>query len=580
MNILFRLVGILGLLLVLIVGKIDLVLAANTGSQIVSYQTQQEIVSQKDQDLQNKIYKAKPKSDASKENLVAEKVPSAANSVEKFFISTIEVQGATILSAKEINNVIVHYQGKMLSLADAQKVADLISDIYRKKGFITSRAYLPPQNIKDSVLTVKVIEGKLGTVDIKGNKYFSTPLLKRELHMTKSGYFDYSALQKSLVYINQQPDRTASTVLVPGVEPGTTDVLVNVKDRLPIHAGFIYDNYGSRYVDSNRWALTLEDNNLLGFNDRMFAKVQTSDSNFMRFGQLQYVVPITETLNIGAYGLYSKLQLQKEFKALQATGTAKILGIFFDKALVQNTGFEWRLNGGFDYKNISNAYLGDLYKRDKERVLKLGTELDITDRFGRTIINPEIDVGLPNIFNGMDPKDGLASRDGSGGSFQKADMTLYRLQPLPFLTSLLWKNSGQWSHENLPAAEQFELGGPNSVRGYGPAEYSGDKGIYSALEWSVPFYFIPEGMRVPFTREENLKDSLRLMTFYDYGFAHLNNLAADEQKNTTLQAYGYGLHLNVRDNVSLRLEVGYPIGSRKPLDGSSAHLWVELTLRY
>ena len=530
MSILLRLLYILVLLFVLIVGKTDFILAAQTGSQIISSQTQQDIDAQKEQTLENKIYQPPTRPNSSRNTEEQNNAVNAANNIkEKFFVKRIDVQGATILTNIEIDKIIVPYQGTMMTLNDAQKVADLITDIYRKKGFITSRAYVPPQTMKDNVLTIKTIEGRLGTVDIKGNKYFKTSLLKRELHLTQDGYFNYSALQKSMVYINQHPDRTASTILVPGQEPGTTDVVLNVKDRLPIHAGFIYDNYGSRYIDSNRYALTFEDNNLLGFDDRMFAKVQTSDSNYMRFGQLQYVVPVTETLNIGAYGIYSNMKLTKEFAALEATGKARVLGLFFDKALIQEDNFEWRVNGGFDYKNISNDELGTLISRDKERVLKLGTELDITDRFGRTIISPEIDVGIPDFLNGMTAKDGLAARAGSGGSFQKWDMSVYRLQPLPLDTSLLWKNQAQWSHDTLPAAEEFELGGPTSVRGYGPDEAYGDKGLYSALEWSVPPYFIPDYMKVPFTQVA-LKDSLRFVTFYDLGFVHSNSVAVGEEK--------------------------------------------------
>ena len=406
MKILFRWIFVLVPLFIFMAGKTDFVWAVESSSQIVGSQTQEVIESQKDHTLEKKLYQAPIQSDSSDDGQAEVNAPIAVNNdKEKFLVNKIDVQGYTIPTNMEIYQVILPYQGTMMSLNDAQKLADQITDIYRKKGFITSRGFVPPQKITDNVLTIKVIEGRLGNVDIRGNKYFSTHLLKGELHLTRDGYFDYSALQKSLVYINQNPDRTARTVLVPGQEPGTTDVVLNVKDRLPIHAGFIYDNYGSRYIDKNRWALTLEDNNLLGFDDRMFAKVQTSDSNYMRFGQLQYVVPVTETLNIGAYGLYSHLKLQKEFKPLQPTGTAKVLGVFFDKGLVQKPGYDWRINGGFDYKNISNDELGTLISRDKERVLKLGTQLDITDRLGRTIINPEIDVGLPNILNGMDPKD-------------------------------------------------------------------------------------------------------------------------------------------------------------------------------
>jgi len=564
---------------IFVVGRADFALSAATGSKIIDSQLQQDLSSQDDQRIEKKLYslaKEQKSSNETEEQATAKNI--ANNNKIKFLVNKIDVQGATIPTDLEIDKIIAVYQGTMMSLADAQKVADLITDIYRKKGFITSRAYVPAQTMSGNVLTIKTIEGRLGEVDVKGNKYFKTSLIKRELHLTQGGYFNYSTLQKSMVYLNQSPDRVAGTILAPGQTPGTTDVVVNVKDQLPIHAGFIYDNYGSRYIDSNRYALTLEDNNLLGFDDRLFAKVQTSDNNYMRFGQLQYVVPVTETLNIGAYGVYSHLHLTKEFADLDATGTAKVLGVFFDKALIQAQGFDLRVNGGFDYKNISNDELGSLVSRDKERVLKLGTELDITDRFGRTIINPEIDVGLPDFLGGMSSKDGLASRLGSGGSFQKGDISVYRLQPLPLETSLLWKNTGQWSHDTLPAAEEFELGGPASVRGYGVDEAAGDKGLYSALEWSVPPYFIPDYMKVPFS-QVGLKDSLRLVTFYDFGFVHSNSVAAGEVKDTTLKSYGYGFRFNMRDNLTLRIEVGYPIGP-KPSDGSSAHLWAELAMKY
>ncbi len=579
MNLLCRLILVLTPMFVLAMAKADIVFAA-TSSQVVSYQTQQELNAQNNRTIEDRMYTSKGEADTS-DDTPEEKKPAAnkTNKNEpKFLVNKIDVQGATIPTNTEIYEVITPYQGTEMTLADAQKVADLLTDIYRKKGFITSRAYVPPQTMRDNVLTIKVVEGKLGKMNVQGNKYFKTSLIKRRLHMDESGYFDYSALQRSLVYINQHPDRVARTILAPGAEPGTTDVVVNVEDRLPIHAGFIYDNYGSRFIDHNRYALTLEDNNLLGFDDRIFAKVQTSEANYMRFAQLQYVFPVNETLNVGAYGIYSDLVLGKEFEDLQAKGKARVLGIFADKALIQDVGFEWRINGGFDYKNISNYELGDLVSRDKTRVAKIGTGLDITDPLGRTVIDPELDVGLPEVLNGMKSKDPMASRVGSGGSFQKELINLYRLQPLPLDTSLLWKNSGQWSHHNLPASEQFEIGGPTSVRGYGPAEFSGDKGIYSAWELSVPPYLIPDTTKVPFT-QESLKDSFRLVTFYDVGFVHLNNISAGEKEDETLRAWGYGVRLNVRDNLTCRFEVGYPLG-RKPADGNNAHPWIEVTAKY
>ena len=581
MNMLCRFMGTLIALFMFVVVTMSNGFAA-TSSQVVSSQTQQDIITQNNRTIEEKISvtQAPEEEESSKDS--AEEVKAAAKAPntkeQKFLVKQIDVQGATIPTNTELYEVTVPYQDTEMSLADAQKVADLITDIYRKKGFVTSRAYLPPQTMKNNVLVIKVVEGKLGSMSIKGNRYFGTSLLKRKMHVADTGYFDYSALQRSLVYINQHPDRVAKTILMPGKEPGTTDVVVNVEDRMPIHAGFTYDNYGSRYIDRNRYALTLEHNNLLGFDDRLFLKVQTSEANYMRFAQAQYVFPVSETLNVGAYGVYSDLVLGKEFAALEAEGRARVVGIFADKALIQDPGFEWRINGGLDYKNIYNYELGTLVSRDKVRVAKLGTGLDITDKLGRTIINPELNVGLPKVLDGMESKDGMASRAGSGGSFQKETINIYRLQPLPFETSLLWKNSAQWSHHNLPASEQFQIGGPTSVRGYAPAEFGGDKGLYSAWEWSIPPYFIPDSAKVPFT-QESLKDSFRLVSFYDLGFVHLNNTSVGEKENQTLRGWGYGVRLNVRDNLICRLELGYPLG-REPADGNNMHPWIEITARY
>jgi hemolysin activation/secretion protein len=79
-----------------------------------------------------------------------------------------------------------------------QKIADEITDLYRKYGRSTSRAYLPPQTIKDGVLIIKVIEGKVGKIDIKGNRYFKTSRLERKVKLKPGEPFDYSRLQDSL----------------------------------------------------------------------------------------------------------------------------------------------------------------------------------------------------------------------------------------------------------------------------------------------------------------------------------------------------------------------------------------------
>jgi hemolysin activation/secretion protein len=498
----------------------------------------------------------------------------------KAMIHTINVEGSTILTSAEIRKVVGDYEGRELSLKDAQKVADMISDIYRTKGYLTSRAYLPPQSLKEGVLLIKVIEGKPGEVEIRGNKYFSTALLKSRLDMQTGGYFDYSALQRSLVYINESPDRSARATLVPGKQPGTTDVVLDVKDRMPFHAGFEYDNFGSRYMNKSRYSGTLEHNNLTGHDDKLYLKYQTAEANYLRLEQGRYSIPLSTKLTVGGYALHDETELGKEFEDLKARGKAYIYGLFLTESLVQKTDLAINFNAGFDSKSIVNFLSENMTSRDELRIFKAGFDFDISDKWGRNILTTEVDQGFgeTDLLGGMSAKDPKASRAGSGGQFTKELVNYYRLQPLFWETSLLWKNSAQYTNNILTASEQFQIGGAGSVRGYGPAEFSGDRGYYTSAEWSLPFYGLSRNAKVPF-RNEKLYDSLRFVTFWDIAGVSVLKPATNEQKNEVLQGYGFGIRFNVKD-LTARVEVGYPFQGDKPADGHNAHTWLEFTYKF
>ena len=545
---------------------------AQPASQTAGGITQQERSIDKQKKLQQQIGQERP----SEQQAVPQGVV-LPDSGPKVLIKKIQVEGAVLLSANDIRSVVSGFEGQELSLKGIQKIADLLSNEYRKRGFLTSRAYIPPQSVKEGTLVIKVIEGKLGKVEIRGNKYYSTALLRKKLNLQPGGYFDYSALQKSLVYINEQPDRNAKAVVVPGAERGTTDVVVDVKDRLPVHVGFGYDNFGSRYIDKNRYYMSVEDNNLTGNDDELFLKYMTSEGDYMRLQQGRYSAPVTQTLNLGGYFVNSTIEEGREFEDLDSRGKARIYGLFLNKVLIQKPELDLRFNAGFDYKHVVNFLSGSVNSRDELRIFKGGFDVDYSDKLGRNIIDTELDVGVPDIFGGMAAKDPRASRAGSGAQFQKGIVTYYRLQPMPYSIDLLWKNSGQFTNQALPASEQFQIGGPVSVRGYSPAEYSGDKGYFTSLEWSFPVYGLSKDIRVP-CRQEKVYDALRLVTFWDWGFVNVKNVGAGEKENETLKGYGFGTHFNVKD-LTFSFELGYPIGKTSS-DGDRPHPWVEVNYKF
>ena len=424
----------------------------------------QEEQLQKERQLEKQITSKKQKTE---EAVLTEK-PALPQEGQKTLVKQIDVKGATLIPQAVVNNITKNYEGQELTVKEMQKVCDLITDEYRKRGRVTSRAYMPPQTIttKDGILVIIVIEGKVGNINVKGNKYFSSQLIKRRLEMKPGEYFDYQALQRALVEINDHPDRFVKVGLVPGKEPGTTDLVVEVQDRIPIHVGVENDDFGTRYMHYIRNSVTAEDNNLTGIDDKLFFKYQRSLGDYYSSPYVSYTVPINNRLDVGAYWLWSDTKLGKEYLSLDVKGKTSIGGPFFNYTLINKDAVNLKLTGGYDYKRVINYVSGVETSRDEDRVLKAGLNLDTTDKFGRTVVTLEEDVGV--MGGGLYAKDPLATEPGAGAQFQKLSGYVYRLQPMPFSSDILWKNSFQYSNYNLLSVEQFQLGGISNVRGYSP----------------------------------------------------------------------------------------------------------------
>ena len=530
---------------------------------------------EKERLLREKI-KEKKERPVIKEKPTTKILPPAVE--EKIFIKKINVKGVTLLLEREINEIILSFENKELTLRQMQEVADRITDAYRQKGYVTSRAYLPPQKIKEGVLEIKVIEGATGEIEIKGNRYFRTSFLREKITLKKGEPFNYNILRKDLMEINAHPDRSCRAVLMAGKEPGTTDIVLEVVDRFPVHIGFEWDNFGSRYIGKDRYRLTLTHNNFLGLDDILTLQYQLAEAEAYRLASLHYLFPVAEDLEVGFFFARTKLNLGKDYKDLEARGKSRLYSIYATYSLIDEENIGLNLNLGFDYKDIFNFQLGNETSRDRMRVVKLGLDLDLTDRLGRTLIINELNFGIPKIMGGLDSQDEKASRVGSGGKFIKNNLSLLRLHRMPFDSTLLLKNQFQFSPYILPACEQFQIGGIANVRGYPPAEKVGDKGYAVTLEWSFPPYFIPKDVKLPFSDVKGY-DALRFVIFYDWANTHLRSPQAGEEKDETLSGVGWGLRLTLPENFSARVDFAWPL-MESPSDENHLHIWMSISKRF
>ena len=529
---------------------------------------------EKEEELRERIEKKEEEIEIKKE----EEEITPEKEGEKVFIKKIEVTGVTVFPKEKIREIVEPYEGKELSLREIHKVANLITDLYRQKEYLTSRAYIPPQDLADGILEIRVLEGKMGELKIEGNRYFSDELLEGKFRIKKGEYFDYEQLRKSLIKINEHPDRIAKSVLVPGTEPGQTDVILKIEDQRPYHVGFEYDNFGSRYIGEDRLAITLSHNNFTGHDDILNLKYLLSGDDHYDLESLRYLLPIGHTWEVGLYAVHSEMELGEEFEVTETEGKSTIVSLFVNKYLVDEEDLEVRLTSGFDYKYSRNFQLGAETSRDELRIIKVGVDIDKTDKWGRTILVNEFSYGIPDLWGSLEDVDSEASRSGSGGKFTKWNIQLLRLQSLPFPknATLFWKNEFQISPYILTASEQFQIGGIRNNRGYPPAEKVGDEGVSSVIELSTPIGFMPKVWTIPFS-EKKIYDALRFVAFYDWAHAELHKPGTGEKDKETLRSAGCGLRFNwPEEDLSVRLEFGWPL-DETPSDGDHLHSWVKVS---
>ena len=87
--------------------------------------------------------------------------PSAPVDTRCFPIKDIELKGADSLSASERERLLKPYIGQCLGVSQLNELLKVITDYYIEKGLVTSRAYLPQQDLSAGHLKVLVVEGKL-----------------------------------------------------------------------------------------------------------------------------------------------------------------------------------------------------------------------------------------------------------------------------------------------------------------------------------------------------------------------------------------------------------------------------------
>lgn len=473
----------------------------------------------------------------------------------KFMVQRIDVVGSTILSPDEIRAIVAPYEGKELGLDDLKKVADAITAAYRAKGFVFARAYIPPQQVQNGVVQIAVIEGKVGNIIVHGNKNYSTAFIRYYIDgAIRNGRLDYDAFEKALFLLNGFPDLHVEAFLKPGEVPGTTDIVVSVKDGYQLHGGVDYNNFGNPYVGQNRIGVEAWDGDVTGKGDLFDARVVFPfPSKEAPFISGSYTIPVSpDDTTLALTYSNADIHVGSDLEVLDIRGSAQIYGLTANQPLTRTATFSSNVNASFYYKNVADFLFGSfLTSKDKLREIALGWNGSWTGTSTHDLLDADLTQGLGTLAGGEAPSDPYVSRVGSSDFFTKLTADGAHLFKVFGNDYILLRSSAQYSLSPLAITEQFALGGSDSVRGYQQSTFLGDSG------WTVSGEF-----RLPLNAQTGYFP-LQMAFFVDSGYTTLRDPAKGEDAKDHLTGGGFGFRSGIGSWGSARIDLGFPMSPLK-----------------
>jgi hemolysin activation/secretion protein len=233
-------------------------------------------------------------------------------------VTQFNVEGSTVFSPEELATVLEPFTNRPLSFAQLLEAQQAITQLYFDKGYITSGAFIPPQEIADGVVTIQVIEGEVEEIKIEGLGHLKPGYVRSRVALGAKKPFNRNKLLNALQLLQLDPliDKLDAE-LASGSRPGKSILTVKAIDADAFSLQIGMDNQRSPSVGSTRRTLDIEHGNVLGIGDRFHVGyINTNGSNSLN--DLSYTIPINpQNGTIGfSYSLSNSHIIEEPFDQL------------------------------------------------------------------------------------------------------------------------------------------------------------------------------------------------------------------------------------------------------------------------
>ncbi|MCU6498323.1 ShlB/FhaC/HecB family hemolysin secretion/activation protein [Rugamonas sp. A1-17] len=468
-------------------------------------QSQAEIAAQQ---IQRQQQKERAQNEQAEEQrpavrLPREPVPAAAayptNESPCFPIRHIGLQGDMAAKFAWALDAAADATGRCLGSGGVNAVIAKVQNALIAAGYVTARVLAAPQDLRGGDLQLVLVPGRIRAIR------FAEPAAgasndraswRTALPARPGDLLNLRDIEQALENFKRVPTAEADIEIVPGEQPGDSDLLIKWRQALPVRLSLSADDSGSDSTGKYQGGATVSLDNLLGWQELAYVSV-TRDlaargrDHGTRNYALHYSMPAGYwlfSLNASRYRYYQSIAGANQSYVYSGTSG----NLEFKAARVQYRDAARKTTAALRlYRRRSNNFIDDTEVQVQRRQMG-GLELGLSHKefIGDATLDGNLFYKRGLHLFGTLPAPEEEFDDGTARpTIINADATLtlpFALRSAKLQYQANWR--AQWNRSTLIPQDRFAIGGRYTVRGFdGEASLSAERGwlLRNDLNWLI-----------------------------------------------------------------------------------------------
>jgi hemolysin activation/secretion protein len=490
--------------------------------------------------------------------------PNVPQQPATFDLLELRVKGNTLIEKKQLERTIYPFLGPNKSIDNVDLARAALEELYRTQGYQTVSVDIPEQDVKNGIVYLQVVEGKVSRLRVVDSRYFSLGKIKAGVPELAQGKVpNFPKMQQQLTELgSQSQDRHIQPVLRAGEMPGTLEVDLKVKDELPLHGKLEVNGRNTVGTSRLRLLASLHYDNLWQAMHSASLMYQVSPENSQEVDVWAgtYALPLFNTDNrFVLYGVSSSSNaIVASAGAVSVIGAGNIVGARLVMPFTALDNYFHSATLGIDYKDFKE----NLNLQESDSIATPIAYLPFLAQYSGSLNGEEsttsFDLGLHFSVRGLgnDQQQFEEKRYLAQANYIYLTGDLRFRHDLPLGMELNTHFTGQVADSPLISNEQYSLGGMLSVRGYYETMALTDDGVFGSVELYSPHLGAADW---------EFLNNLKLLAFFDAGQGWIQDPLPGNVSNYTLIGSGFGLQFRLWKLLSAALDVGFPILSLAPV---------------